>query len=62
MDYVQLGWLPLPTLQRTHHGEWSVHVVWLCGCRPIEPINEKEAARCRLSVKNDGGFTPLGIE
>lgn len=30
LDYLKLGWLPLPTLEGTHHGEWSVHMVWLC--------------------------------
>jgi hypothetical protein len=37
MDYVRLGWLPLSTLDGTSHGAWSIHVVWLCSCKPIEP-------------------------
>ena len=36
-DYVALGWLPLPSLDGTPHGRWSVHMTWLCGCEPIEP-------------------------
>jgi hypothetical protein len=38
LDYVMLGWVPLPTLNGTTHGHWSVHVVWMCRCRePVEP-------------------------
>ena len=36
-DYLRLGWLPLPSLRGTHHGDWSVHMAWLCDCPPIEP-------------------------
>lgn len=39
-DYLRLGWLALPTLEGTHHGCWSVHCVWLCGCRCAEPRDE----------------------
>lgn len=34
MDYVRLGWMPLPTLDGTPHGRWSVHLIWLCNCPP----------------------------
>ena len=34
MDYVLLGWMPRPSLQGTHHGDYSVHIAWLCECRP----------------------------
>lgn len=33
MDYVKMGWLPLPSLDGTHHGDWSVHMAWICDCR-----------------------------
>jgi hypothetical protein len=36
-DYLRLGWLPLPTLNGTPHGEWSVHMAWLCACKAVEP-------------------------
>jgi hypothetical protein len=39
-DYLRLGWLPLDTLAGTPHGHWSVHVAWLCACRPVEPKRE----------------------
>ena len=32
-DWLALGWLPLPSLEGTHHGHWSVHCVWICDCR-----------------------------
>jgi len=32
MDWLALGWLPLPSLDGTHHGKWSVHCVWICDC------------------------------
>lgn len=31
-DFLRCGWLALPTLEGTHHGFWSVHLVWLCTC------------------------------
>lgn len=37
MAYCALGWLPLPGLRDTYHGQYSVHMVWLCECRPVEP-------------------------
>jgi hypothetical protein len=39
MDYVLLGWLPLPSLNGTHHGQWAVHLTWICGCSPVTPLN-----------------------
>ena len=36
-DYLRLGWLAMPTLRGTHHGDWSVHMAWLCECKPVEP-------------------------
>jgi hypothetical protein len=32
MDWLRLGWMPLPSLAGTSHGRWSVHCVWICGC------------------------------
>lgn len=37
-DYLRLGWLPLPTLEHTPHGAYSVHMAWLCACKAVEPI------------------------
>jgi hypothetical protein len=37
MDYIRLGWLPLPTLQETPHGQWSTHLAWLCPCPAPDP-------------------------
>ncbi len=34
LDWLRLGWMPLPSLAGTHHGAWSVHCVWICGCAP----------------------------
>jgi hypothetical protein len=36
-DYLRLGWLPLPTLEHTPHGAYSVHMAWLCNCKAVEP-------------------------
>lgn len=40
MSYLQLGWLALPSIDGTTHGQWSVHCVWLCSCKPAEPKSE----------------------
>lgn len=32
MDYVLLGWVPLPSLDGTSHGQWAVHMAWICEC------------------------------
>ena len=37
--YLLLGWIALPSLEGTHHGRWSVHCVWLCGCACVEPLS-----------------------
>lgn len=36
-DYLLLGWIPRPSLAGTHHGEYSVHMEWICGCKVVEP-------------------------
>jgi hypothetical protein len=33
-DWLRLGWLPTSALDGTHHGDWSVLCVWICGCAP----------------------------
>jgi hypothetical protein len=48
-DYLSLGWLALPSLEGTHHGCWSAHVVWLCDCAPSEP---REFASVRLGPES----------
>lgn len=35
--WLQLGWRPLPALDGTHHGCWSVMLDWICPCPPVEP-------------------------
>jgi hypothetical protein len=40
LDYVRLGWLPLPDLYGTNHGVWSVLMRWSpcdCGREMREP-------------------------
>ncbi|WBU27630.1 hypothetical protein OOZ54_13250 [Rhodopseudomonas palustris] len=44
-DYLLLGWIALPTLQGTPHGEWSVHCAWLCSCPMVEPVANREHER-----------------
>jgi hypothetical protein len=39
-DWLALGWLPLPSLDGTHHGDWSVHCVWICDCPAPSPLTE----------------------
>ena len=36
-DWIMLGWLPLPDLDGTHHGDWSVLMKWCCECKPPIP-------------------------
>jgi len=36
-SYLLLGWMALPSLEGTHHGQWSTHCIWLCGCACVEP-------------------------
>ena len=36
-DALNLGWMALDSLKGTHHGDYSVHCVWLCGCRMVVP-------------------------
>jgi hypothetical protein len=39
MAYVQMGYVPLPSLVGTHHGTWAVHMMWRCCCRPSVASN-----------------------
>ena len=41
MDYVRAGWLPMPTLAGCRHGEWRVHMIWICQCSPPLPERAK---------------------
>jgi hypothetical protein len=36
-EYLQIGWMALPSLEGTGHGIYSAHCVWLCQCRAVEP-------------------------
>ena len=51
IEFVRLGWLPLPTLAGTHHGEFKVHVVWLCCCGAKEPDPHTARALARASIR-----------
>jgi hypothetical protein len=57
MEFVRLGWLPLPSLVGTHHGD-KVHVVWLCCCGAKEPDPRagREAARMTLRAQQEQRF------
>lgn len=38
-DHLKLGWMPMPTFEGTHHGDWSVHLIWIqCGCKMVVPV------------------------
>lgn len=37
-DFLACGWMSLPTLHGTHHGQYAVHVVWLCNCPLPDPL------------------------
>lgn len=39
-DYLRLGWMALPTLVGTHHGRYSVHMAWICGCGVKDLVHE----------------------
>jgi hypothetical protein len=58
MEYVRLGWLPLPSLYGTHHGEFKVHVVWLCSCEATEPdpLKGRQLAMANLRLEKDRQF------
>jgi hypothetical protein len=38
LDYARVGWDIADTLQGTHHGRWSILMVWRCQCPEITPI------------------------
>ena len=50
MDYVRLGWLPLPTFAGTHHESHKVHVVWLCSCGERKPITPHEVRALKMAI------------
>jgi hypothetical protein len=41
-DHLRLGWMAAQALRGTYHGQYSVHMVWLCECKPLEPMLAKE--------------------
>ena len=51
MDFVRLGWMPMPTLKGTVHQEYSVHMIWRCCCGRAEPDPYVERAKARAIVK-----------
>jgi hypothetical protein len=51
MDYVRLGWLPMPTLKGTVHEAYSVHMIWRCCCGKAEPSPAMLQAKARAIVK-----------
>jgi hypothetical protein len=36
-DYLRLGWMATQALRGTYHGQYSVHMVWLCDCEARWP-------------------------
>lgn len=44
LDFCRVGWLPLPSLDGTCHGQWSVHLAWLCECPIVQPKTHQQAA------------------
>ena len=53
MDYVLLGWIPLPSLRGTHHESYAVHMAWLCDCEAIEPKKKAPLARGLIGLTED---------
>jgi hypothetical protein len=53
MDFVRHGWLPLPSLDGTYHGEYRVHLVWLCCCERSDQAPDPQVARAlvRASIR-----------
>lgn len=37
LDYARLGWSISDTFADVCHGRYSVLMIWLCTCTPIEP-------------------------
>jgi hypothetical protein len=33
-DHLRVGWMATQALRGTYHGQYSVHMIWLCACRP----------------------------
>jgi hypothetical protein len=60
MEWVRLGWLPLPTLADTHHADYRVHVVWLCCCGvkddPPSPVGQRTAAHANVRLAKEQAF------
>ena len=52
MDAVLLGWLPLPSLDGTHHGRWAVHMAWLCDCPARLPTPLTTAQPREITVRD----------
>lgn len=40
-DMLRLGWLPLPGLQGSPHGNWSVLAEWVCSCGRRPPCRKR---------------------
>ena len=40
-DALLLGWTWTDGFVGTHHGEWSVMLVWLCECEPVAPCRKR---------------------
>jgi hypothetical protein len=53
MNFVKLGWLPLPSLVGTVHEEYRVHIAWLCCCERRDQPPDPGATRklVRASVR-----------
>jgi hypothetical protein len=60
MQWVRLGWLPLPTLADTHHADYRVHVVWLCCCdakdNAPDPNVQRSTANATVRLAKEQAF------
>jgi hypothetical protein len=36
LEYLRIGWCPTLAHADMHHGEFSVLLIWMCGCEPVE--------------------------
>jgi hypothetical protein len=40
-DYLRLGWILRDSLRGTPHGDWAVHLEWICDCPMPLPASER---------------------
>jgi hypothetical protein len=42
-DHLRAGWMATQALRGTCHEQYSVHMVWLCACRPPDQASPRAA-------------------